>query len=129
MEVRRGRTFWEPTRQLAALSIRRDRRLSLKDVRNEWATRRIGITGPTPSDLSTVFGARQQRLSSHSRLQPKAIRTGIRAKISPHPCRRPGGSFPPTGHPLAIFPVRGQERLENVVLDEFRSWRLPAMQH
>jgi hypothetical protein len=51
--VRRGRTFWEPTRQLAAVSIHGDGRLSLEDVRNEWATRRIEITGPASSDLRT----------------------------------------------------------------------------
>jgi hypothetical protein len=50
--VRRGRTFWEPTRQLAAVAIRGDGRLSLEAVRNEWATRRIEISGPASSDLS-----------------------------------------------------------------------------
>src|SRR4051794_1974306 len=43
--------FWEPTRQLAALAIRGESQLSLEAVRNEWATRRIKITGPAPTDL------------------------------------------------------------------------------
>ena len=36
--VRRGRTFWEPTRQLAASPIRVTGN-GREDVRNEWATR------------------------------------------------------------------------------------------
>src|SRR5262245_23377557 len=47
--VRRGRTFWGPTRQLAAWAIRADRRLSAEAVRNEWAARRIEISGPASS--------------------------------------------------------------------------------
>ena len=72
---RRGRTFWETTRQLAAFAIRRGGQLSPQAVRNEWATRRMRITGPTPSDPSRPdFRGRdrQQRRSSHSRLHPKA---------------------------------------------------------
>src|SRR5450755_568417 len=61
---------------------------------------------PSPSGRGAGGEGRQQRRSSHSRMQPKAIRIGIRAKISPHPCRRPRGSLPPPGPPLAIFPVR-----------------------
>ena len=42
--------FWEPTRQLAALAIQGDGQLFLEAVRNEWATRRIEISGPASSD-------------------------------------------------------------------------------
>src|SRR5262249_2077382 len=37
---------------------------------------------------------------------------GFRAKISPASCRRPGGSLPPPGPPLAIFSVAGKKRHE-----------------
>ena len=38
-------------------------------------------------------------------------RPGIRAKISPPSCRRPGCSLPPPGPPLAIFSVAGEDSL------------------
>jgi len=52
-------------------------------------------------------GARQQRRSSHSRLQPKAIRTGIRARFRRIRAGDQGAHCRPWT-PLAIFPVRGE---------------------
>ena len=82
---------------------------------------------PSPSGRGAGGEGRQQRLSSHSRLQPKAIRSGIRAKISPHPCRRPGGSLPPPGPPLAVFPVRVGGPAGDASGLPPLSWRFSAM--
>ena len=88
---------------------------------DNWA----GVFGPSASAFSRrtrapgsnaaarIVDCTPRRPDSARAVQQEACETSV-SKISPPPCRRPGGSLPPPGPPLAIFSV-AEEWLANTL--------------